>query len=70
MEYLSLKQLTSIEDQVSLEQTMIRKYEHYTKECTDQKVRQKCEQILAKHQKQYAYLMQSQNQQSNPAQFL
>ena len=57
MATLSAKELSAIEDQLSLEQTMIKKYKMYSQACTDPQLKTKCEQIAAKHQNHFCRLM-------------
>ena len=56
MANLTSKELTAIEDQLSSEQTMIKKYQMYAQSCTDPQLKQKCEQIAMKHQEHYQKL--------------
>ena len=57
MATLSAKELSAIEDQLSAEQTMVKKYKMYAESCTDPQLRTKCEQIASKHQNHYCRLM-------------
>lgn len=57
MAALSAKELSAIEEQLSLEQTMIKKYKMYAKACTDPQLKTKCEQIAAKHQNHFCRLI-------------
>ena len=42
MATLSAKELSAIEDQLSMEQTMIKKYKMYSQACTDPQLKTKC----------------------------
>lgn len=61
MATLSAKELSAIEDQLSVEQVMIKKYQMYSQTCTDPQLKTKCEQIAAKHQNHYCRLMEQLN---------
>ncbi len=61
MATLSEKELSAIEDQLSTEQVMIKKYQMYAQSCTDPQLKTKCEQIAAKHQNHYCRLMEQLN---------
>ena len=57
MPNLTTKVLTAIEDQLSIEKTMVTKYQQYAMSCSDQQLKTKCEQIAAKHQSHYTRLL-------------
>jgi rubrerythrin len=57
MSNLTTRELTAIEDQLSVEQTLIKKYQMYAQQCTDPQIRTKCQQIAAKHQNHYNRLI-------------
>ena len=54
---LTSKELTALEDQLTMEQALIKKYKLYAKQCSDPQIRTKCEQIAAKHQNHYTRLL-------------
>ena len=54
---LTTKELAAIEDQLGLEQNLIKKYKLYAQQSTDPQIKIKCEQIAAKHQNHFTRLM-------------
>ncbi|HIY09002.1 MAG TPA: ferritin-like domain-containing protein [Firmicutes bacterium] len=54
---LTSKELTALEDQLTMEQALIKKYKLYAQQCSDPQIRTKCEQIAAKHQNHYTRLL-------------
>ena len=54
---LTSKELTALEDQLTMEQALIKKYKMYAQQCSDPQIRTKCEQIAAKHQSHYTRLL-------------
>ena len=50
MANLTSKELSAIEDQLSAEQCLIKKYKLYAQNASDPQIKTKCEQIAAKHQ--------------------
>ncbi len=54
---LTSKELSAIEDQLSQEQLLVRKYRMYSKAATDPRLKTKCEQIAARHQNHYDKLL-------------
>ncbi|HIZ54910.1 MAG TPA: spore coat protein [Firmicutes bacterium] len=61
MANLTTKELSAIDDQLSLEETMIKKYKMFSQSCTDPQLKTKCEQIAAKHQEHYTRLLNQLN---------
>lgn len=61
MPNLTSKELMAIEEQLSLEQTMVKKFKLYSTACTDPQLKQKCEQISAMHQAHYNKLLNQLN---------
>lgn len=57
MANLTTKELSALEDQLGLEQTMIKKYQMYAQACTDPQLKQKCTQIASQHQAHYNCLL-------------
>lgn len=57
MATLTTKELSAIEDQLSMEQTLIKKFNAYATMCTDPQIKTKCQQIAAQHQQHYNTLM-------------
>lgn len=58
---LTSKELSAIEDQLNMEQVLIKKYKLYANACADQQLKAKCEQIAAQHQNHYATLLNELN---------
>lgn len=57
MANITSKELSGIEDQLSMEQSLVKKYQYYAQTVTDPQLRNKCEQIAAKHQEHFNKLM-------------
>ena len=57
MPNLTTKELSAIEDQLELEQVLIKKYTAMTTQCTDPVLQAKCSEIAAKHQTHYNTLL-------------
>lgn len=57
MPNLTSKELTAIEEQLSEEQLLIKKYKLYAQACMDPQMKAKCEEIAGKHQNHYARLL-------------
>ncbi|WP_312645226.1 spore coat protein [Hydrogenoanaerobacterium sp.] len=57
MANLTSKELSAIEDQLSVEQNLIKKYKMYSQASTDPQLKAKCEQVAAKHQDHFNKLM-------------
>lgn len=57
MANLTAKELSAIEDQLGIEQNVIKKYNMYAQNAGDSCIKTKCEQIAAKHQNHYNTLM-------------
>ena len=58
---LTSKELSAIEDQLNMEQVLIKKYKLYAQACTDQQLKTKWEQIAAQHQNHYTTLLNQLN---------
>ena len=54
---LTEKELSAIEDQLAREQTMVTKLKAYAQLCTDQVLKQKCDDAAQKHQSHFDRLM-------------
>ena len=61
MANLTTTELSAIEDQLAVEQTLIKKYQLYSQSSTDPQIKSKCEQIAAKHQNHFDRLMNQLN---------
>lgn len=57
MSGLTSKELGALEDQLAMEQALIKKAKLYARQCTDPQIRTKCEQIAARHQNHYTRLL-------------
>lgn len=57
MATLTAKELTALEDQLGLEQNLIKKYNMYAQQSQDQQIKQKCEEIATKHQTHFNTLL-------------
>lgn len=57
MANLSTKELSSIEDLLTQEQSLIKKYSSYSQTCTDPRLKNECQQIAQKHQNHYNSLL-------------
>lgn len=58
MPSLTSKELSAIEDQLGVEQTLIKKYQSYAAMSNDSQIKTKCEQIASLHQQHYNTLLQ------------
>lgn len=56
MPNLTSKELRAIDEQLSLEQTMVKKFKLYAEDCIDPQLKQKCEKISAAHQAHFMKL--------------
>lgn len=54
---ITTKELSAIEDQLSMEQVLIKKFNSYSELCTDPALKAKCQQIAGKHQQHFNKLM-------------
>ena len=61
MANLTTKELSAIEDQLAIEQTLVKKYQLYAPSSTDPQLKAKCEQIAAKHQTHFDRLISQLN---------
>lgn len=57
MANLTSKELTAIEDQLGIEQNLIKKYNMYATTSGDGQIKTKCEQIVQRHQNHYNTLL-------------
>lgn len=57
MATLTAKELTAIEDQMGIEQNLIKKFQMYAAQCQDPQIRQKCTEMANKHQNHFNTLM-------------
>ncbi len=53
MPNLTSKELSAIEDQLSQEQLLVKKYRMYSQTASDPQIKTKCEQIASRHQNHY-----------------
>jgi len=57
MANLTAKELSAIEDQLGIEQNLIKKYKLYAQSTQDMQLKTKCEEISGKHQCHYDTLL-------------
>ena len=57
MANLTAKELSAIQDQLGVEENVIRKYRMYAGTTQDSQIRQKCEEIANRHQSHFNTLM-------------
>ena len=57
MANLTSKELTALEDQLGMEQVLVKKYRSYAALTTDPQLKTKCEQIAGAHQAHYTRLL-------------
>jgi hypothetical protein len=57
MSELTVNELNTMQEQLNRERMMVKKYKMYAHACTDPQLRQKCEQVAAKHQDHYLRLL-------------
>lgn len=61
MSNLTSKELTGIEEQLSQEEVLVKKFKMYAQMSTDPQLQTKCQQIAAKHQNHYTKLLNQLN---------
>ena len=57
MSNLTSKELSAIEDQLAVEQNLVKKYKMYAQQSSDPQIRAQCEEIAAKHQSHFSRLL-------------
>ena len=57
MPNITSKELTALEDQLNIEQMLVKKYRSCSNMFTDTVLKSKCEQIASKHQEHYNTLL-------------
>lgn len=57
MANISSKELTALEDQLSNEQVLVKKYRTFAEYCSDPQLKAKCGQIADKHQRHFDALL-------------
>lgn len=57
MANLTAKELSAIEDQLGIEQNLIKKYNVYAQTSQDAQIKSKCQEIASKHQCHFDTLM-------------
>ena len=50
---ISAKELTALEDQLGMEQNLVKKYNFYAQNCQDAKLKEKIEEVAEKHQQHF-----------------
>ena len=61
MPNLTTKELAALEDHISSEQELIKKYQAYAQMSSDPQIKNKCEQMASQHQNHYDRLMSQLN---------
>lgn len=54
---LTRQELDRMEEQMIQEKLMVRKFKIYAESCTDPQLKQKCEQVAARHHEHYIRLL-------------
>lgn len=54
---LTIKELMALEDQLSREQVLVKKYRSFANDCQDAQLKAKCNQAADKHQQHFHTLM-------------
>lgn len=54
---LTSKELSALEDQLNYESVLIKKYRTFAQQCSDQALKNKCNQIADRHQSHYNTLL-------------
>ena len=57
MANISTKELSAIEDQLSMEQTLVKRYTALSNQCTDNVLKEKCREFANKHATHYNTLL-------------
>ena len=57
MPNISAKELSALEDQLNLEQMLVKKYKTMATQCQDPQIKTKCEQISSRHQQHFNTLI-------------
>ena len=57
MQNITAKELSAIEDQLSYEQLLIKKYKYYASICQDAQIKTICEQTATQHKAHYDAIM-------------
>ena len=61
MPKLTTKELSLLEDQLTHEQTLVKKYKQYAQMCCDPQLQSKCGQLAQKHEDHYNTLLNQLN---------
>jgi hypothetical protein len=59
MASLTTKELSSIEDQLNIEQVLIKKFNMYANQISDPQLRSKCQDYASRHQQHYNTLLKT-----------
>lgn len=54
---LTVKELTALEEQLTEEKLLVKKYQTYARECSDAELKAKCNQIADKHRQHFNTLL-------------
>ncbi|NLB80805.1 MAG: spore coat protein [Clostridiaceae bacterium] len=57
MPNITTKELSALDDQLTMEQVLVKKYRTFANQCSDPQLRTKCNQIADRHQTHFNTLM-------------
>lgn len=57
MSNITSKELSALDDQLNLEQVLVKKYRTFANQCSDPQLKAKCNQIADRHQTHFDTLM-------------
>ncbi len=57
MSNITSKELSALDDQLNLEQVLVKKYRTFANQCSDPQLKTKCSQIADRHQAHFDTLM-------------
>ena len=61
MANLTPRELENLEEQLTREQNLVKKYKHFSQQCADPQLKAKCQQVAAKHLNHYNTLLRQLN---------
>ena len=57
MANITSKELSALDDQLNMEQTLVKKYKTFANQCSDPQLKEKCNQIAERHLTHFNTLM-------------
>ena len=57
MPNITSKELSALDDQLNMEQTLVKKYRTFANQCSDPQLKEKCSQIADRHMMHFNTLM-------------